>query len=303
MSQPSVTPGNSRFRVQTQAVLLTWSALREENASGLVSRFEHFCRNRPSHWRTLAVVERHNPEEANYDPERPLHVHVLTISVDRKNRWNTENSRFWDFEGSHPNIAPKDLREGPGGCPARTAFHYLWKDVGANGEEVEELMAGDLTAEALEEILIKGKGGKRSRMQVRPTPTNHRLQIAHKSTQADLEDGEEIVSAETKEEYYQRFKRLRPLQMVTAWNSVKAYAEHAYRTDAGLLPAIPVELERPAFTPHTEQADRWFEDEHQAVCHDVESPGELESDRRNLLHPRASESSSEPGRTHSHRFP
>ncbi|KAG8687380.1 hypothetical protein FRC08_011994, partial [Ceratobasidium sp. 394] len=60
---------------------------------------------------------------------------MLTISVEQREGWNTCNPRFWDFEGSHPNIASKDLREGPGGCPARTAFHYLWKDVGENGEE------------------------------------------------------------------------------------------------------------------------------------------------------------------------
>jgi hypothetical protein len=61
------------------------------------------------------------------------------------------------------------------------AFHYLWKHVGEQGEEIEDLMARELTEEALEGILEKGKsrsGGKRSR------------------AQADLEDGLEIVSAE-----------------------------------------------------------------------------------------------------------
>jgi hypothetical protein len=87
------------------------------------------------------------------------------------------------------------------------------------GEDIEDLMAGELTEESLEGVLEKGKarsGGKRSR------------------AQADLEDGQEIVSAETMEEYYGTYKRLRPLQMTTAWNSVRAYTEHAYRVDAGL---------------------------------------------------------------------
>ena len=78
-----------------------------------------------------------------------------------------QTPKFWDFEGSHPNIATKDLREGPGGVPALTAFDYLWKAVGEHGEEVEDLMAGELTREELEGILETGRGGqfkKRSRM-------------------------------------------------------------------------------------------------------------------------------------------
>jgi hypothetical protein len=107
-------------------------------------------------------------------------------------------------------------------------------------------MAGELTEELLEGTLEKGKarsGGKR-------------LQA-----QADLEDSQEIVSAETIEEYYRTYKRLRPLQMTTAWNSVLAYAEHTYRVDAGLQQAIPVELELPEDRPHMERADAWFRDE------------------------------------------
>ncbi|QRV99068.1 hypothetical protein RhiJN_27087 [Ceratobasidium sp. AG-Ba] len=109
--------------------------------------YEAFCRDRPNHWATLAVVERHDPEEPNFDLDRPLHVHVLTISQERKGGWNTQNPRFWDFEGNHPNILQKELRDGPGGNPARDAFNYLWKHVGEEGEEVEDLMAGDLTLE------------------------------------------------------------------------------------------------------------------------------------------------------------
>jgi hypothetical protein len=107
-------------------------------------------------------------------------------------------------------------------------------------------MAGELTEESLEGILEKGKarnGGKRSR------------------AQADLEDGLEIVSAETMEEYFRTYKRLRPLQMTTAWNSVRAYAEHAYRVDAGQQQAIPVELEVPEDRLHVDRADTWFHDE------------------------------------------
>ncbi|QRV83904.1 hypothetical protein RhiJN_11920 [Ceratobasidium sp. AG-Ba] len=156
--------------------------------------------------------------------------------------WNTQNARFWDFEGNHPNILQKDLRDGPGGNPARDAFHYLWKHVGEGGKEVEELMAGELTLEQLEEILTKGRGGKRSRQE------------------AELEDGEEIVGSATKEEFYQAYKRLRPLDMTKSWNSIRAYAEYTYK-DAGLLPAIPVELEVPEYRDHVEQADKWFAEE------------------------------------------
>jgi hypothetical protein len=166
--------------------------------------------------------------------------------MDRKNGWNTQNARFWDFEGRHPNILPKSLKESPGGIVARTSFHFLWKHVGEMGEDIEDLMAGELTEESLEGIVEKGKtrvGGKRLR------------------AQADLEDGQEIVSAETIEEYYGTYKRLRPLQMTTAWNSVRAYTEHAYRVDAGLQEAILVELGLPEERPHMEQVDAWFEAE------------------------------------------
>ncbi|QRW12495.1 hypothetical protein RhiLY_11494 [Ceratobasidium sp. AG-Ba] len=234
---------NGRFRVQSRAAFLTWSKLAEEPMSGLVARYEAFCRNRPNHWATLAVVERHDPQEPNFDPDRPLHVHALTISQERKGGWNTQNARFWDFEGNHPNILQKGLQDGPGGNPARDAFHYLWKTVGENGEEVEELMAGELTLEALEGILTEGRRGKRSR------------------EQADLEDGEEIVGSATREEFYQAYKRLRPLDMTKSWNSIRAYAEFAYKTDAGLLPAIPVNLEAPEYRDHIDQADRWFDQE------------------------------------------
>ncbi|QRV90610.1 hypothetical protein RhiJN_18628 [Ceratobasidium sp. AG-Ba] len=202
-----------------------------------------FCRDRPNHWATLAVVERHDPEEPSFDPDRPLHVHALTISQERKGGWNTQNARFWDFEGNHPNILQKELRDGPGGNPARDAFNYLWKHVGEEGEEVDDLMAGDLTLERLEEILVKGRGGKRSRQQ------------------AELEDGEEIVGSRTREEFYQTYKCLRPLDMTKSWNSIRAYAEYTYKADAGLLPAIPVDLEEPEYREHIDQADRWFAQE------------------------------------------
>jgi hypothetical protein len=122
----------------------------------------------------------------------------------------------------------------------------LWQHVGEMGEDIEDLMAGELTEESLKVILVKGKtrgGGKRSR------------------AQADREDGEEIVAAATIEEYYGTYKRLRPLQMTTVWNSVRAFAEHAYRVDASLQEAIPVELELPADNPHVERADAWFREE------------------------------------------
>jgi hypothetical protein len=153
-----------------------------------IHRYEAFCWSQPNHWATLAVVEWHNPEEPNYNPEYPLHIHALTISQEHKGGWNTQNTRFWDFEGNHPNILQKDLRDGPGGNPAHDAFNYLWKAVGENGEEVEDLMAGDLTLGRLEGILQKGQGGKQSQQQ------------------ADLEDGEEIVAAATKEEFYHTYK-------------------------------------------------------------------------------------------------
>jgi hypothetical protein len=140
----------------------------------------------------------------------------------------------------------KSLKEGPRGVAARTSFHYLWRHVRELGEDIEDLMAGELTQESLEGILEKGKtrsGGKRLR------------------AQADLEDGQEIVSAETIEEYYGTYKRLRLLQMMMAWNLVRAYAEHAYRVDAGLQEAIPVELELPEDRPQVERADTWFREE------------------------------------------
>jgi hypothetical protein len=67
--------------------------------------------------------------------------------------------------------------------------------------------------------------------------------------------------AETIEEYYGTYKRLRLLQMTTAWNSVRAYAEHAYRVDAGLQEAIPVELGLLEERLHVESTDVWFRDE------------------------------------------
>ncbi|QRW01120.1 hypothetical protein RhiLY_00117 [Ceratobasidium sp. AG-Ba] len=215
--EPTSTGPNGRFRVQSRAAFLTWSKLTEEPTSGLVARYEAFCRNRPNHWATLAVVERHDPEEPNFDPDRPLHVHALTISQERKGGWNTQNARFWDFEGNHPNILQKGLQDGPGGNPARDAFHYLDPEGRTKG--------------------------KRSR------------------EQADLEDGEEIVGSATRDEFYQAYKRLRPLDMTKSWNSIRAYAEFAYKTDAGLLPAIPVNLEAPEYRDHIDQADRWFDQE------------------------------------------
>ncbi|QRV96861.1 hypothetical protein RhiJN_24879 [Ceratobasidium sp. AG-Ba] len=214
-----------------------------------------FCQDQPNHWATLAVVERHNPEEPGFDPTWPLHVHALTISQERKGGWNTQNACFWDFEGNHPNILQKELRDGPGGNPARDAFNYLWKHVGEEGGEVEDLMAGELTLERLEEILVKGRGGKRSRQQ------------------AELEDGEEIMGSATREEFYQAYKRLRPLNMTKSWNSIGAYAEYTYKADAGLLPAIPVDLEAPGYREHVDQADRWFAQEVRpkgpGMCHRI----------------------------------
>jgi hypothetical protein len=145
--------------------------------------------------------------------------------------------------GHNTNILVKSLRKGPGGIAARTSFHYLWKHFREMGEDIEDLMAGEMTEESMEGILEKGKargGGKRSR------------------AQADLEDGQEIVSAETMEESFRAYKRLRPLQMTTAWNLVRAYAEHAYRVDASLQEAITVELELPEYRLHVERADAWF---------------------------------------------
>jgi hypothetical protein len=174
-------PEHAFFSLQGRAALLTWSWLQEEPTSGLVARyavycvgmgdyplstpiafhtpprFEAFCRSRPNHWQTLAVVERHDPTKVDYDGEFPFHVHALTVSTDRKNGWSTRNTRFWDFEGHHPNILVKSLREGPGGIAAQTSFHYLWKHVGEMGEDIEDLMAGELMEESLEGILEKGK--------------------------------------------------------------------------------------------------------------------------------------------------
>jgi hypothetical protein len=232
--------------LQGIAALLTWSRLREEPTSGLVARFEALCRSCPNHWQTLAVVERHDLAKPDYDEEFPLHIHTLSISTDRRNGWNTRNARFWDFKGHHPNILPKSLKEGPGGVAAWTSFHYLWKQVREMGEDIEDLMAGELTEESLEGILEKGKTRSRGR---------------RSRAQADLEDGQEIVAAETIEEYYGTYKRLRPLQMTTAWNSVWVYAEHAYRVDAGLQEAILVELELPEDRLHMERADTWFRKE------------------------------------------
>jgi hypothetical protein len=131
-------PESAFFSLQGRAALLTWSRLREEPTSGLVARcavlrmgvgdyplsapiafhapprFEAFCRSRPNHWQTLAVVERHDPAKLDFDEDFPLHVHALSISTNRRNGWNTRNARFWDFEGRHPNILAKSLKEGPG---------------------------------------------------------------------------------------------------------------------------------------------------------------------------------------------
>ncbi|QRV77304.1 hypothetical protein RhiJN_05319 [Ceratobasidium sp. AG-Ba] len=224
--EPTGTGPNGRFRVQSRAAFLTWSKLAEEPTSGLVARYEAFCRNRPNHWATLAVVERHDPEEPNFDPDRPLHVHALTISHERKGGWNTQNARFWDFEGNHPNILQKDLRDGPGGNPARDAFHYLGADPGTAGGDPDE-----------------GPRGKKVEAGGR------------------IGGWEEIVGSATKEEFYQAYKRLRPLDMTKSWNSIRAYAEYTYKADAGLLPAIPVELEVPEYRDHVEQADKWFAEE------------------------------------------
>ncbi|QRV93528.1 hypothetical protein RhiJN_21546 [Ceratobasidium sp. AG-Ba] len=59
------------------------------------------------------------PRGARLRPSPTLHIHALTISQERKGGWNTQNTRFWDFEGNHPNILQKELRDGPGGNPAR----------------------------------------------------------------------------------------------------------------------------------------------------------------------------------------
>ncbi|KAG8767829.1 hypothetical protein FRC12_006012 [Ceratobasidium sp. 428] len=232
-------PSTARFRVQSRAVLLTWSALHKEPTGGLVARYEVWCRSCPNHWATLAVVKHHNPDKPGFNPARPLHIHALTISQECKNGWSTQNARFWDYEGNHPNIIQKGLQDTPGGNPAREAFHYLWKVVGENGEEVEDLMAGGLTLEALDGILVEGRRGKRSRQQ------------------ADQEDGLEIVGAGSKE-FYNRYKRLQPLQMTTVWNLVHAYADYIYKTNAGLLPVMAVNLEAPLDKDHINQADEWF---------------------------------------------
>ncbi|QRV99069.1 hypothetical protein RhiJN_27088 [Ceratobasidium sp. AG-Ba] len=49
--------------------------------------------------------------------------------------------------------------------------------------------------------------------------------------------------------------------MTKSWNSIRAYAEYTYKADAGLLPAIPVDLEVPEYREHVDQADRWFAQE------------------------------------------
>ena len=79
--------------------------------------------------------------------------------------------------------------------------------------------------------------------------------------QAHLEDGEEIVGAKSKEDSYHAFKRMHPWQMVTAWNLVQVYAEYTYLEDAGLLPAILVELEVLEEREHADLADQWFQQE------------------------------------------
>ena len=79
--------------------------------------------------------------------------------------------------------------------------------------------------------------------------------------EADLEDGAEILEAGDKSDFYQRYKRLRPLQLTTAYNSIKAYAEDAYKVDAGLLQPIPVDLPHPDDRLHIDRANKWFDQE------------------------------------------
>ncbi|QRV96352.1 hypothetical protein RhiJN_24370 [Ceratobasidium sp. AG-Ba] len=49
--------------------------------------------------------------------------------------------------------------------------------------------------------------------------------------------------------------------MTKSWNSIRAYAEYMYKADAGLVPAIPVDLEVLEHREHVDQADRWFAQE------------------------------------------
>lgn len=170
-----------------------------------MARYEVFCRSRKNHYKTLAVVKHHDPDGPNYNPERPLHVHALTLGNEQKGGWNTANPKYWDFEGTHPNIKAKTLSNGPGGSPVLTAFHYLWKAVGEHGEDVNDLMTGELTLEELEEMIAKGSGkskGKSSRAQVCQQPGQAEQQELTLFTKANLEDGEEITSAPDRAEYY-----------------------------------------------------------------------------------------------------
>ncbi|QRW06232.1 hypothetical protein RhiLY_05231 [Ceratobasidium sp. AG-Ba] len=134
----------------------------------------------------------------------------------RKGGWNTQNARFWDFEGNHPNILQKSLQDGPGGNPARTPSITCGrqKDEGGNAQE--------------------------SRLTWR---------MARKLW--GQQQGTNLPGLQT----------AAPLDMTKSWNSVRAYAEFAYKTDAGLLPAIPVNLEAPEYRDHIDQADRWFDQE------------------------------------------
>ncbi|QRW08778.1 hypothetical protein RhiLY_07777 [Ceratobasidium sp. AG-Ba] len=203
------------------------------------SRYEAFCRNRPNHWATLAVVERHDPEEPNFNPDRPLHVHALTISHERKGG-GTPKTPVLGLRGE----PPQHPAEGPQGRPRREpSARRLPLSVEARGGRRRR--SGGTDGRGADPGTAggdpdKGRGRKRSRQE------------------AELEDGEEIVGSATKEEFYQAYKRLRPLDMTKSWNSIRAYAEYTYKADAGLLPAIPVELEVPEYRDHVEQADKWF---------------------------------------------
>ncbi|KAG9092174.1 hypothetical protein FS749_015945 [Ceratobasidium sp. UAMH 11750] len=84
-------------------------------------------------------------------------------------------------------------------------------------------MVGELTKEALEDIVVKGKGGQCSHMQ------------------ADLEDSKEIIAASSKEEFFQTYKCLHPLQMMTTWNSVCVYAESLWEA---IAPNIGLKLQK-----------------------------------------------------------
>ncbi|KAG8726934.1 hypothetical protein FRC10_006621, partial [Ceratobasidium sp. 414] len=65
----------------------------------------------------------------------------------------------------------------------------------------------------------------------------------------------------SKAEYLEHFKRLRPLEMMKAWNSVRAYGEYVYKVDEALQPLILVELPYPETRDHVDQVEAWFETE------------------------------------------